>query len=108
MMMTQADLEQLPNVRKIHYNPKWNGGFMEYGLQVNSQSEDQADLWLVVRFDKDPRYGRDYMVYLQTLSSLTALWNIVTIEQFKALHALLTGNDSRLLVAMMGIESRRR
>jgi hypothetical protein len=87
--MTHDDLERLPNVRTIHYNPRWNGGFFEYGLQVNSQSEDQAELWLVVRFDRDPRYGRDYMVYLQTRSSLTALWSIVTIEQFMALYALL-------------------
>jgi hypothetical protein len=90
--MTHDELEQLPNVRTIHYNPKWNGGFFEYGLQVN-KGDDQAELWLTVRFDKDPRYGRDFMVYLvsgRLSQSAAALWNITTIEQFKALYALLT------------------
>jgi hypothetical protein len=90
--VTYDELERLPNVRKIHYNPRWNGGFFEYGLQVNR--DDQAELWLTVRFDKDPRYGRDYMVYLvagTVGSSMTALWNIVTFKQFTALYALLTG-----------------
>jgi len=91
-LITPEDMGELPGIQKVHFNPNYNGGFFEYGLQVNRC--DQAELLLIVRFDKDPRYGRDFMVYLlagRLGQSMVALWNIVTIEQFKALYALLIG-----------------
>lgn len=94
MQLSHGNLELLPNIRKIHFNKEYYGGFFEYGLQISSG--DQAELWLIVRFDRDPRYGRDFMVYLESgrvASALVALWNIVTIEQFQDLYALLTGQE---------------
>lgn len=88
--MTPEDLDLLPNVEKIHYNPNWNGGFFQYSLQLND--DDHAELSLVVRFDKDPRYGRDYMVYLASgrlAQTMVPLWQVVTLDQLLALYCLL-------------------
>jgi hypothetical protein len=68
----------------IHWNKNWNGGWFEYRYPIEYGSDGEPWVWISVRFDKDPRYGRDYMVYLMTDHYAVALKQIVTIEQFKA------------------------
>ncbi len=90
-MISEQELQSL-GWNRIHWNPKFNGGFFEYWVLLSAG--DQAPLRLSVRFDGNPRYGRRFMVYLvsgEFSQTMVALWNITTMEQLQALRSLLSG-----------------
>lgn len=93
-LITKEFLQELPGIEVVHFNPKYNGGFMQYSLCVDPDDEDHAVVNLMVKFDRDPRYGRDFMVFLSAGTVVVhsiALWEVTTQVQFLALYALLAG-----------------
>jgi len=69
------------------------GGRLEYWLPI--ECDEQGDVYtrLSVRFDHNPNYGREWMVFICLPHFSFALKHILTIEQFLEMHRLLTGAD---------------
>lgn len=89
--MTQSELIAA-GCRIKHWNKNSpEGGWFEYWLPIETYPDGRPCSSLSVRFDQDPRYGRDWMVYLVYPQTALALKHITTIEQFRQQHALLTG-----------------
>lgn len=75
--------------RVKHWNKNFNGGWFEYMLPIETCDDGDIFSYLSVRFDGDPRYGRDFMVFLAYPHVALALKSIVTVDQLKHLHELL-------------------
>lgn len=93
MRITEELVKELPGAKPTHWNPNYNGGWFEYSFQVG-RKRGRATIYLTIDFGKDPRWERDWMVFLKVGYPATfsiGLWEITTIEEFTALRALLDG-----------------
>jgi len=92
MTLTPEQLEAI-GCKKIHWNPKINGGFFEYYVPTSGDGVGWNDSRLIsVTFNGMEKPDHDFMVWLVSPRMRIGLRGVRTIEQFVLMYELLTGD----------------
>lgn len=93
--MTPEQLETI-GCKIIHWNPKLNGGFFEHYLPITGSGLGVYDSRLCVVFGghNSQKLNVDFVAQIKLRQSCVILEHVTTIEQFKTMYELLTGNKA--------------
>lgn len=91
--MNQEELEKL-GCKKIHWNPNYNGGYLEWYLPLTGDGRGMGDTRLSVTFNEYPEYP--FLVWLVTPFEKIALEGVKTVGQFKTAYEFISGESLQL------------